>query len=142
MEEMTKAEYTEFLTTPARCGKLATVREDGRPHVVPIWFVLDGENLIFTAWHTSIKVKNILRDGRVAICIDEDTPPYHYVLIEGHAELMDSSPEAGKHWAGLIGGRYMGQDRAQEFGERNGVEGEWVFRLIPEKVIAYKDMTN
>jgi PPOX class probable F420-dependent enzyme len=142
METMTKAEYMAFLDAPPRCGKLATVREDGRPHVVPIWFILEGEYLIFTAWHSSVKVENILRDGRVAICIDDDAPPFHYVLIEGRAELMDKSPEASRKWATIIGGRYMGADRAEEFGERNGKDGEWVLRLIPDKVIAYKNVTD
>ena len=142
MEDMSKAEYMAFLNEPARCGKLATVREDGRPHVVPIWFILDGETLVFTAWHTSVKMKNILRDGRVAICVDHDQPPFHYVLLEGKAELLDASPEASRQWATIIGGRYMGADRAEEFGKRNGIDGEWVMRMVPDKVIAYKNVTD
>jgi len=140
MEKMTQAEYMAFLSTPARCAKLATVREDGSPHVVPVWFTLHGNDLIFTAACASIKVKNILRDGRVAICVDDDTPPFHYVLLEGRAEVLDSTVEAARHWGTIIGGKYMGVDRAEEFGRRYGVEGEWVMRMIPEKVIAYKNV--
>jgi PPOX class probable F420-dependent enzyme len=138
MEKMSKAEYLAFLSDRARCAKLATVREDGRPHVVPVWFTLHNEEIIFTAGYRSVKVKNILRDGRVAICVDDDTPPFHYVLLEGRAELLNSSVEAARHWGAIIGGRYMGIDRAEEFGRRYGVEGEWVMRMIPDKVIAYK----
>src|ERR1051325_3865652 len=103
MENMTKAEYLAFLSSPARCAKLATVRPDGSPHVVPVWFILDGEHLIFTAGHTLVKVKNLLRDGQVAIFVDEDTPPFHYVLLEGRAEVLDSSVEAAHHWGAIIG---------------------------------------
>ena len=138
METMSKAEYLAFLSAPARCAKLATIRADGSPHVVPVWFILDGEDLILTAGPTSVKVKNILRDGRVAICVDEDTPPFHYVLLEGRAEVLDSSIDAAHHWGAIIGGRYMGRERAEEFGKR--AEGEWVLRMIPEKVIAYKNV--
>jgi PPOX class probable F420-dependent enzyme len=138
MENMSKVEYIAFLSAPARCAKLATVREDGRPHVVPVWFTLDGEHVIFTAGHTSVKVKNILRDGRVAICVDDDSPPFHYVLLEGRAEVLDDSVEAARYWGAIIGGRYMGLERAEEFGRR--AEGEWVMRMIPEKVIAYKNV--
>jgi PPOX class probable F420-dependent enzyme len=138
MEKMSKAEYLSFLSDPARCAKLATTCADGSPHVVPVWFTLDGEHLIFTSGHTSVKVKNILRDGRVAICVDEDTPPFHYVLLEGRAEVLDSSVDAAHYWGALIGGRYMGIERAEEFGKR--AEGEWVMRMIPEKVIAYKNV--
>jgi PPOX class probable F420-dependent enzyme len=140
MEKMTKAEYMAFLTRPARCAKLATVRKDGSPHVVPVWFTLNGDELIFTAGCSSTKVKNILRDGRVAICVDEDTPPFHYVLLEGHAEVLDPSVDGAYHWGKIIGGKYMGEERAEEFGRRYGVEGEWVIRMTPEKVIAYKDI--
>src|SRR6188474_2790934 len=112
MEKMTQAEYMAFLSTPARCAKLATVREDGSPHVVPVWFTLHGNDLIFTAGCASIKVKNILRDGRVAICVDDDTAPFHYVLLEGRAEVLDSTVEAARHWGTIIGGKYMGVDRA------------------------------
>jgi PPOX class probable F420-dependent enzyme len=138
MEDMTKAEYTAFLDSPPRCANLATVRADGSPHVVPVWFIFDGEQLIFTSGPTSVKVKNILRDGRVAICVDEDTPPFHYVLLEGRVEVLDSSAEAAHHWGAIIGGRYMGPERAEEFGRR--AEGEWVLQMIPEKVIAYKNV--
>jgi PPOX class probable F420-dependent enzyme len=138
MEKMSKAEYTAFLDAPPRCAKLATVRADGSPHVVPVWFIFDGEQLIFTAGPTSVKVRNLLRDGRAAICVDEDTPPFHYVLLEGRAEVLDSSVEAAHDWGARIGGRYMGVERAEEFGKR--AEGEWVMRMIPEKVIAYKNV--
>ncbi len=47
---------------------MATVRNDGRPHVVPIWFDLDGDDLVFTTWHTSVKAANLRRDPRVSIC--------------------------------------------------------------------------
>jgi PPOX class probable F420-dependent enzyme len=142
MEKMSKAEYMAFLSTPARCGKLATVREDGRPHVVPIWFTLDGENVIFSAPPTSIKVKNILRDGRVALCVDDDKPPFHFVTLEGRAEVLDSSAEGCRYWTTRISGRYMGEDRAEEFASQYVAVGEWVMRLVPENVIAYKDVVD
>jgi PPOX class probable F420-dependent enzyme len=142
MEKMSKAEYMAFLTTPARCGKLATVRADSRPHVVPVWFALDGEDLIFTAARTSIKVKNIQRDPHVAMCIDEDHAPFHYVVIEGVAKVETTSIEGCRQWATIISRRYMGEDRAEEFGRRYALEGEWVFRIVAEHVIAYKNVVT
>jgi PPOX class probable F420-dependent enzyme len=142
MESMTRAEVTAFLSSPPRCAKLATVRRDGRPHVVPVWFILDGDRVIFTAWHTSTKVQNILRDGRVAICVDADDHPYHYVLLEGCATLLDDSPEASRHWTTRIAGRYMGEHRAEAYGNHYGVEGKWVMQMTPDKVIAYKNIVD
>jgi len=48
MQTMTPDECRAFLLARARTGKLATVRADGRPHIAPIWFTLDGDDLIFT----------------------------------------------------------------------------------------------
>ena len=67
MESMTKEEWQAFLDAPARSAIIATVREDGRPHAATIWFAREGERIVFTSWYTSVKVKNILRDGRVSL---------------------------------------------------------------------------
>jgi len=142
MESMTKDEWQAFLDAPARSASIATVRADGRPHVATIWFIRYGERIIFTSWFTSVKVQNILRDGRVALCIDHDVAPWHYVLIEGRAEVLDKSVEAIKHWTRTIAARYVGEDRAGPVTESYAIEGEWVFVLIPEKIIAHKNVVN
>jgi PPOX class probable F420-dependent enzyme len=142
MESMTKDEWEAFLDAPARSAAIATMRADGRPHVATIWFARDGERIIFTSWHTSVKVQNILRDGRVALCIDHDAAPWHYVLIEGRAAVLDKSVEAIQHWTRAIAARYVGEERAKAVTESYAIEGEWVFELIPEKVIAHKDVVN
>jgi len=90
---MTNAEAKAFLLEGTRTGKLATVRTDGRPHVAPIWFDLDGESLVFTTWHESVKRLNLQRDERLSLCVDDETPPFSYVIIEGTAEISDD-PEA------------------------------------------------
>ena len=117
-------------------GKVATVRADGRPHVAPIWFVLDGDDLVFMTHTDTVKGRNLARDGRVSIAVDDQVPPYAFAVIEGIASLVDDVEEAVR-WATIIGGRYMGADRANEFGERNGVLGELVVRVSPTKVIAF-----
>ncbi len=142
MQKMTKDEIRSFLIDTPRTGKLATVRADGRPHVAPIWFTLDGDDLIFNTWHESVKGKNILRDGRVSICVDEEQPPFSFVIVEGLATIDDVTPEQRVKWAGDIGGRYMGADRAEEFGKRNGVDGELVVRVTPTKIIAQKNVSD
>jgi hypothetical protein len=75
MRNLTTAEALAFLTARPRSAKLATVRADGRPHVAPVWFALDGEVIVFTTWRTTVKAANLRRDPRVALCIDDDAPP-------------------------------------------------------------------
>jgi len=140
MPEMTKEEYTDFLLQGTKTGKLATVREDGRPHVVPIWYTLDGDNIVFTTGETSVKAKNMVRDPRISISVDDQTPPYSFVTTEGIA-TFSKDPQQLLHWAIKIGERYMGEDQAEAFGRRNASEGEILVTIEPIKIIAYKDVT-
>ena len=138
---MTNTEYRDFLLYGTRTGKFATVRKDGRPHVVPIWFDLDGETLVLTTWGESVKAKNIRRDPRVCICVDDETPPFAFVQIEGTADLSDD-PDDLLYWATRIGGRYMGVELAEVYGKRNSTPGELIVRVTPTKIVARKDIAG
>ncbi|MDQ3320682.1 MAG: PPOX class F420-dependent oxidoreductase [Actinomycetota bacterium] len=135
MHEMSDEERRAFLTAGTRTGKLATIRRDGRPHVVPIWFLLDGEDVLLTTGADTVKGRNILRDPRVGLCVDDEDPPFAYVMVEGEAEVTED-PDELLRWATRLGGRYMGADRAEEFGRRNAVEGELLVRIRPTKTLA------
>ncbi len=138
METLT-AEQRAFLLEGTRTGKLATVRKDGRAHVVPIWFVLDGDTLVFTTGENTVKAANMRRDPRVAICIDDELPPYAYIQVEGTVNVSADEQEL-LTWATRIGARYMGADLAESFGKRNGVPGELLVRVTPTRVIFEKDI--
>jgi PPOX class probable F420-dependent enzyme len=141
MEEMTPAERREFLLEGPRTANLATVREDGHPHVVPIWFVLDGDSLVFTTWHATVKAANMRRDPRVSICVDDQKPPFAFVMIEGTANI-EEHPENFEYWTTQIAGRYMGPELAESYGKRNSVEGEWLVRVTPTKIIARRNIAD
>src|SRR4051812_33619589 len=79
MQTMTTDEYRAFLLARPRTAKLATVRADGRPHIAPIWFDLDGDVLVFNTGDTTVKAANMRRDPRVSLCIDDDRPPFAFV---------------------------------------------------------------
>lgn len=141
MQKMVKDEYTEFMLEGTKTGKLSTVRKDGRPHVTPIWFDLDNDDLIFNTHIDTVKYKNMERDPRVSIAIDDQKPPYSYVVVEGTASF-DTDPQEVLQWATRIGGRYMGEDQAESYGKRNSCEGEIIVRITPTKVLAYKDIAS
>lgn len=134
MHQMTPDEVRDFLLTGTRTAKLATVRGDGRPHVAPIWFLLDGDSLIFTTWHATVKAANLRRDPSVSLCVDDQQPPFSFVVIEGTAEIVDD-PDSLIMWATRIAGRYMGPDLAESYSKRNGVPGELLVRVTPTKII-------
>lgn len=141
MEKMTEAEWRAFVSAGTRTGKLGVTRADGSPHVTPIWFVLDGSDVVFTTGADSIKGRVLRKDPRVSICVDDDTPPYAYVLITAEATISEDLAEMRK-WATELGGRYMGADRAEEFGARNAVPGELLVRARISKVIAARDIAD
>lgn len=140
MKDMTDAEYREFMQQGTRTGKLATVRADGRPHVAPIWFILDGEDLIFTTYETTVKAANLRRDRRVALCVDDEDPPFAFAIVEGTIEVTAPEPKDLLPWTTAIARRYMGADLADTYGRRNAVAGELLVRLRPEKIIAQKEL--
>lgn len=141
MKPMTRERALEFLQEGTRTGNVATVRADGRPHVVPVWFILEGDDVVFTTWHTSVKARNLARHKRAAMSVDVPEPPYAYLLVEGPVSILDD-PEESRRVATAAGARYMGEDRAEEFGRRNGVEGELVVRIRIDHFVGADDMAG
>ncbi len=135
------AELRTFLSEGTRTGKLGYVAADGRPLVAPIWFVLDGDDLLFNTGGQTAKARAIARDPRVVVCVDSEVPPFGFVQVQGVAEVSEDPGELVGS-ATAIGARYMGADRAEEFGKRNGVPGELLVRIRPTKVNANLDMTG
>ncbi|GAU69102.1 putative oxidoreductase [Streptomyces sp. NBRC 110611] len=133
--EMTKDEWQRFLSEGTRTGKLATVRPDGSPHIAPVCFLMDGDDLVFNTGVDSVKGRNLVRDGRVALCADEERLPFSFVVVQGSATISNDLAEV-RHWATRIAARYQGEDRAQEFGARHAVPGEVVVRVTIDRVVA------
>ncbi|MGZ8801668.1 MAG: PPOX class F420-dependent oxidoreductase, partial [Mycobacterium sp.] len=117
------------------------VASDGRPLVAPVWFIVDGQQLVFNTGKNTAKGRALSRDPRVVLCIDDDRPPFSFVQIQGTAAISED-PEELLDTATRIGGRYMGEDRAEEFGRRNGVPGELIVRVTPTKVVKAFDVAD
>lgn len=106
-------EVRTFLTAlPARPAILGTTRADGRPHVAPIWYA-----------------------------VDDDVALFSFVTVEGPVSISDDLADV-RHCSGVIGGRYMGDQRTEEYGARNGGAGELVVRLTPHKVVSAADVAD
>lgn len=140
---MSEAEVREFLlATPAHTGKLATTRPDGSPHVAPIWYALaDDGTIVFTTGATTAKGRALQRDPRAAMCIDDERPPFSFVVVEGTVAISEDIDEL-RHWATVIGGRYMGAGRAESFGARNAVPGELLVHLTPTRIVSERDVAG
>ena len=130
-----------FLSEGTRTAVLSWVGADGRAVSAPVWVVVgDGELGVNTGKDTA-KGRALARDSRVVLCIHDDTPPFSFVQVQGVATVSED-PDELLGTATRIGGRYMGADRAEEFGRRNGVPGELVVRVKPTKVHAAFDVAD
>lgn len=139
------AELTErvvaFLSAGTRTGMLGFVASDGRPLVTPVWFVVDSGQLVFTTERHTSKGRALQRDPRVAICVDDPHPPYSFVQVQGTATITDD-PQDVLNIATRTGARYMGADRADEFGRRNAVPDEVAVRIRPTKIVSGFDISD
>jgi PPOX class probable F420-dependent enzyme len=131
----------EFLSTGTRTGMLGYVAADGRPLVAPVWFVVDDGQVVFTTGRDTSKGRALARDSRVVICVDDPHPPYSFVQVQGQASVSEEPGEV-LDFTTRTGARYMGADRADEFGRRNAVPGELVVRVRPTKVITGFDISD
>jgi len=130
-----------FLSAGTRTGMLGYVAADGRPLVAPVWFVVDDGQLAFNTGRDTSKGRALGRDPRVVICVDDPHPPYSFVQVQGVVTVSED-PQDVLDIATRAGGRYMGADRADEFGRRNAVPGELVVRVSPTKVVAGFDISD
>ena len=138
---MTPEQIREFLSHGRRTGKVATTRSDGRPHVAPVWFVLDGDDIVFMTGAETVKGKTLRRDPRAALVVDLEEPPYAFVMVDGPVTLSSDLDEM-LPLSIAIARRYVAPEEADDFGRRNAVEGELLVRLQPDHIVALDDLTG
>ena len=141
MEKMNQNEIKEFLMRGTYTAKLGTINKDGSPHITPIWFILDeNDHIIFTTYFKSLKAKNLVRNPKVSICVDDQVPPFSFVIVNGNAKIMTNSKDL-LIWTTKIAERYMGKELSLNYGKRNAVEGELIIEVIPTKINGQKDIS-
>jgi PPOX class probable F420-dependent enzyme len=134
-EPMSVARQREFLSEGTRTAVLVTVRESGRPHAVPLWYALDGEDVVLFTRADSVKGRALRANPEVTVVVDDDQPPYSFVSLEGTAELSEDAAEL-RRCVGLIAGRYLPPEQAAGFVEYATSPGNVLVRIHPTKVIA------
>ncbi|GAA1217850.1 PPOX class F420-dependent oxidoreductase [Pseudonocardia alaniniphila] len=136
-------EVRAFLSEGTRTGRLGFVAANGRALVAPVWFLVEGPDeapeLVFNTGKNTAKGRAVARDPRLTLCVDLPEPPYAYVQVQGEAAVSED-PDELLRTATAIAARYVGEERAADFGKRNAGPGELVVRLRPTKVIAEFDI--
>jgi PPOX class probable F420-dependent enzyme len=139
MKAMTREEALAFLSHGTRTGKLATAPPSGTPHVAPVWFVLDGGDLVFTTGAASVKGRNLQANPRAALTVDTEDFPYDFVLASGPVTLNDD-PAHLLAWATTVAERYVPPGRADEYGRRYSTPSELLCRLRIERLTGFADV--
>jgi len=117
MPQLSAAETEAFLDETGHLLRLATVDDDGYPRVVPIWFIRQGDDLLFTPRGPSVFLANIRRDPRIALTVDEDALPYRKVTVQGTARVLHE-PGDDDVWRDLyrvIATRYIPGEQADDY---------------------------
>ena len=91
-----------------------TVRADGRPHTVPVWFLWDGETFLIFSQPGNLKIRNLQRNPHITLALDGTKQGGDVVTVEGEAELLSEPsrnilvPAFGEKYASMI--KTMGVD--------------------------------
>jgi PPOX class probable F420-dependent enzyme len=111
-------------------ASVATIREDGTPHVTPVWVDYDGEHVVFNTAAPRAKWKHLKRDPRVTVEVHSIENPYEYVTVTGTAELDEDEDEANRH-IDKMSLKYRGIPNYQH---HNPDERRVIVRVKPERV--------
>jgi nitroimidazol reductase NimA-like FMN-containing flavoprotein (pyridoxamine 5'-phosphate oxidase superfamily) len=119
----------KFLNKHEVC-RLATASKDARPHVVPVIYAMDGEDIIIAIDYGTKKLKNLRENRKVALVAD-DFHPNHAVMVEGEVELL----ERGKEYLRLLQILF---DRFETYRKHPWGEGESpILKVGPTKAVSW-----
>ena len=105
-----------FLTeSPAHTGVVSTVRADGRPHAKPVFFDVEGADILLITGRSTVTGMNLARDPRLTLCVEVEAPHFRYVTLDGTATLSTYATDPAKlsHLAGHLAARYRGGGQEQ-----------------------------
>lgn len=141
-KKLDREAFYSFLSVGHRTAKVACVKSDGSPVVSPVWFVLDHNDLVFNTMDTSLKCRLMVKDPRISVCVEDESYPYGFATIQGHARVHKLPLDELKLWTTRIASRYVPQELVAQFGKRNAVEGEVLVRVEIVDFIAFEGIAD
>jgi hypothetical protein len=134
MNDMLDARQLRHVLKPY-IATLASVRADGSPHTAPVWFRYEDGAFFVLTDRGSQKHRNIERDPRVELCIDDrERPPYHTVIVHGRAQI-EGAP--GAAWREALAVHYLGDERGKRYVEQTPAGDPIRLRIVPERIIGW-----
>jgi len=134
---MPEAELRSFLDGPW-AARLACIRPDGSPHVVPVWYEWRDATFLVAAWPGSAWADFVTQNPAVALTIDEPWPPLRRILVRGQAQALvpESIPGGIEGLRARINARYLGAP--VQSGDVASTAWK-AFRIPPAKMIAHRE---
>ena len=136
MAEMATTELEGYLSE-ARIADLVTLHKDGSPHIAPVWYQYQPGKLFVMAHTSSVKVRNIRNDPRVALSIPKPDYPYQYAVIEGTAKVTNRTEN---NMIMSISVHYRGPENGEVFARELIAEGGMVIiKVSPTRTLSWID---
>ena len=117
MPKLTTEEFDAFLDERGHLARIATVDADGLPRVLPLWFIAIDGQILFTPRSPAIIWRNIVRDPRIGICIDEEASPWRKITVQGRVRVVHE-PGHEDEWRDIyrrIAKRYVPDEAADGY---------------------------
>jgi PPOX class probable F420-dependent enzyme len=134
---MTPDEQAEFLRTAPKAS-LATVDQDGFPHVVAMGFLAKDDAIYMTSYGKAQKVINARRNPQVGLMIETGShyAAYRGVMIRGHCEVIDDTNQVSD---------IIRESMGKNAGDTNQTRGEAldraakrvILKVTPEKIVSW-----
>jgi PPOX class probable F420-dependent enzyme len=135
-----KDQVLGFIAEETRLGRLATVSGDGAPHVVPIWFKLDGDRILIHTQAESRKAQNISATGKYALTVDKDTMPYKGATVKGRGEVVGNDVVDSLALVRELAVTYVGPEGGPGYGDYiASMPGEHVTLVLNVDDVEYWD---
>jgi PPOX class probable F420-dependent enzyme len=128
MAENIPEKYADLLEKPA-FGNLGTIMKDGSPQVTPIWVDYDGKYVRFNSALGRVKDKNVRRDPRVSVSLQDPANPYRYLEIRGR--VVEITQTGADEHINKLSQKYLGKP---VYPFRQPGEVRVLYKIEPEKV--------
>ena len=123
MAEQLPDKYADLLSNKKAFANLGTLNSDGSPQVTPVWVDYDGKHVRVNSARGRLKDKNIARDPRVSLSIQDPENPYRYLEIRG--KVVEATEKGADDHINSLAKKYLGKD-------------VYLFRQPGEKRVIYK----
>ena len=132
---MTNQEMDLFLAE-SRNAIVATVNPDGFPQLTPIWFLWEDGKVFFSTTEPRLKTRNLKRDPRVSLCIDEPGPPQQTVVLAGEDAVV--TPGLGGDMTERIAKKYGGDNWESSYDHIANTPDRVIVSYTPTRILTWK----